>query len=282
MDTTTSRDGTIIAYDREGDGDPLILVPGAFGYRRYPGQVKLAGLLAARFTVFSYDRRGRGDSGDTKPYALEREIEDLAAVINAAGGHAHAWGLSSGAVLALEAAAAGLPIRRLAVQEPPLVVDPGDRQPPADLLQRVTALIDAGQRGAAVRYFMVDGMGAPAFVPAMLRLMPKAWKALTAVAPTLPYDAVIMRGYQQGRPLAAGHWGSVTVPTLVMCGAGQETPAFLVHAAQAVAAALPDARLVQRRGLGHTKALNAPVIADTLAEFLTGPNHTARTADHHG
>ena len=119
MPTTTSRDGTTIAYDREGDGDPLVLVPGAFSYRRYSGQVKLAGLLAARFTVYSYDRRGRGDSGDAKAYAVEREIEDLAAVIDAAGGHAHVWGLSSGAVLALEAAAAGLPICRLAVHEPP-------------------------------------------------------------------------------------------------------------------------------------------------------------------
>jgi len=91
MYTTTSRDGTTVAYVSEGDGDPPVLVPGAFSYRRYPGLVKLAGLLAARFTVYSYDRRGRGDSGDTKPYAVEREIEDLAAVIDAAGGHAHVW-----------------------------------------------------------------------------------------------------------------------------------------------------------------------------------------------
>jgi len=164
MHTTTSRDGTTVAYVSEGDGDPLVLVPGAFSYRRYPGLVKLAGPLAARFTVYSYDRRGRGDSGDTKPYAVEREIEDLAAVIDAAGGHPHVWGLSSGAVPALEAAAAGLPIRRLAVHEPPFVV---------------------------------------AFVLTMLRLMPKAWKTLTAVAPSLPYDAAIMRGYQEGRPLPA-------------------------------------------------------------------------------
>ena len=281
MYTTTSSDGTVIAYDRAGDGAPLVLVPGAFSYRRYPGQVRLAGLLAAHFTVYSYDRRGRGDSGDSRPYAVEREIEDLAAVIDAAGGHAHVWGLSSGAVLALEAAAAGLPIRRLAVHEPPLVVHPADRRPPADLLEQVTALIDAGQRGAAVRYFMVDGMGAPAFVPTMLRLMPKAWKALTAVAPTLPYDAAILRGYQEGHPLPAGQWASVTMPALVMCGASKETPGFFVHAAQAVAAALPSARMVQRRGLGHTKALNAPVIADTLTEFLLGRSDTCRTGDHH-
>lgn len=282
MYTTTSPDGTTIAYDREGDGYPLILVGGAFSYRRYPGQVKLARLLAARCTVYSYDRRGRGDSGDATSYAVEREIGDLAAMIEAAGGRADVWGLSSGAVLALEAAAAGLPIRKLAVQEPPLVVDPGDRRPPADLLPRLTALIDAGQRGAAVRCFMVDGMGAPAFVPTVLRLMPGAWKALTAVAHTLPYDAAIMRGYWEGRPLPAGQWASVTVPTLVMCGASKETPAFIEHAARAVAAVLPDGRLVQRRGLGHTKALNAPVIAGTLTDFLTNPdNNTTRTGDHH-
>jgi pimeloyl-ACP methyl ester carboxylesterase len=278
MHTITSRDGTTIAFDREGDGDPLVLVGGAFSYRRYPGQVKLAGLLATHFTVYSYDRRGRGDSGDANPYAVEREIDDLAAMISAAGGHAHVWGLSSGAVLALEAAAAGLPIRKLAVQEPPLVVDPADRRPPSDLLQRLTALVNADQRAAAVRYFMVDGMGAPAFVPTLLRLMPGAWKALTAVAHTLPYDAALLRGYQEGRPLPAGQWASVTIPVLVMCGASKETPAFLRHAAEAVAAALPDGQLAQRPGLGHTKALNAAAIAATLAEFLTSP---AQVGDHH-
>ena len=281
MHITTSRDGTAIAYDREGDGDPLVLVGGAFSYRRYPGQVKLARLLGARFTVYSYDRRGRGDSGDARPYAIEREIDDLAAVISAAGGRAHVWGLSSGAVLALEAAAAGLPIGKLALQEPPLVVDPADRQPPPDLHQRLTVQIDAGQRSAAVRYFMVDGMGAPSFVPALLRLMPGVWKALTAVAHTLPYDATLLRGFWDGRPLPAGQWASVSIPVLVMCGAGKETPAFLQHASQAVAAALPDGQLVQRRGLGHTKALNAAAIAATLTDFLAGADSTVRTGGNH-
>jgi pimeloyl-ACP methyl ester carboxylesterase len=281
MHTTTSRDGTRIAYDREGEGDPLVLVGGAFSYRRYPGQVKLARLLAAHFTVYSYDRRGRGDSGDARPYAIEREIDDLAAILGAAGGRAHVWGLSSGAVLALEAAAAGLPIAKLAVQEPPLVVNPADRRPPSDLLPRLTAQIDAGQRAAAVRYFMVDGMGAPSFVPALLRLMPGAWKALTAVAHTLPYDATLLSGYQEGHPLPAGQWASVTVPVLVMCGASKETPVFLQHAAHAVAAALPDARLAQRPGLGHTKALNVAAIAVTLTDFLTGADSTARTGGIH-
>jgi pimeloyl-ACP methyl ester carboxylesterase len=271
MKTVTSADGTTIAYDRLGVGDPLILIGGAFSYRRYPGQVKLAGLLADRWTVYSYDRRGRGDSGDSGDYAVEREIEDLAAVIGAAGGQGHVWALSSGAILALDAAAAGLPIRRLAVQEPPLVVSRADRTLPADLRERLTRLIGAGERGEAVRYFLVDGMGAPPFVPALLHLIPGAWKKLTAVAHTLPYDARLIEPYQAGHPLPDGQWAGVTVPTLVMCGAEKESPAFLRHAAAAVAASLDDAYLVQRRGLGHTKALNAKVIAAALTEFLAGP-----------
>jgi pimeloyl-ACP methyl ester carboxylesterase len=274
MHTVTSADGTPIAYDCTGAGPALVLVGGAFSYRRYPGQVKLAELLAAHFTVYSYDRRGRGDSGDTSPYGVEREIEDLAAVIGVAGGRAHVWGLSSGAVLALDAAAAGVPIHRLAVQEPPLVVDPADRQPPAGLRQHVSALIAAGQRGAAVRYYMVEGMGAPAFVPSLLRLMPGVWKQLTAVAHTLPYDTQLVEGFQAGRPLPADLWAAVTIPVLVMCGTEQDTPVMLRHAATAVAAAVPNSELMARRGLGHTKKLNAKVIAAALTGFLTGP------ADH--
>jgi pimeloyl-ACP methyl ester carboxylesterase len=280
MDTIRSLDGTAIAFDRSGTGEPLVLVGGAFSYRRYPGQVKLAGLLAERFTVYSYDRRGRGDSGDTPPYAPGREIEDLAAMISAAGGQAHVWGLSSGAVLALDAAAAGLPIRKLAVQEPPLVVDPADRRPPADMYQRLRVLIDAGKRGEAVRYFMVDGMGAPAFVPGLLRVMPGVWKKLTAVAHTLPYDALLVDGYQAGRPLPPGQWAAAAMPALVMCGAGKESPGFLRHAAAAVAAALPNASLVERNGLGHTKALNAKVIAATLTDFLTTTAPAPNGAHH--
>ena len=271
MKTVISADGTPIAYDRVGSGDPLILVGGTFSYRRFPAQVKLAELLAPRFTVYGYDRRGRGDSGDTAPYAVDREIEDLAALIDVAGGYAHVWGLSSGGILALQAAAAGLPIRRLAIQEPPLVVNPADRRPPADMRQRVSELIDAGQRGEAVRYVMVDGMGAPSFVPGLLHLMPGVWKRLTAVAHTLPYDAQLVDGFQSGRPLPSGQWAEVTVPAVVMCGTEKETPPGLRHAAAAVAAALPDGKLVERRGLGHSKKLTPNAIAAALTEFLTEP-----------
>src|SRR6516165_10552027 len=255
MKTVVSADGTPIAYDRVGSGDPLILVGGTFSYRRFPAQVKLAELLAPRFTVYGYDRRGRGDSGDTAPYAVDREIEDLAALIDVAGGYAHVWGLSSGGILALQAAAAGLPIRRLAIQEPPWVVVPPARRPPADMRQRVSELIDAGQRGEAVRYVMVDGMGAPSFVPVLLHLMPGVWKRLTAVA----------------HPLPAGQWAEVTVPAVVMCGTEKETPPGLRHAAAAVAAALPDGKLIERRGLGHSKKLTPNAIAAALTEFLTEP-----------
>ncbi len=268
METVTSKDGTRIAYDRTGTGEPLILVAGAFSYRKYPGQVKLANLLAPHFTVFNYDRRGRGDSGDTPPYMIEREIDDLDALITAAGGRAYVWGLSSGAALALKAAAAGLKITKLAVQEPPFVVEQGDRRPPADLHARVSELVAADQRGGAVRYFMVDGMGAPAFLPALLRMMPHVWKRLTAVAHTLPYEALLVDGYQAGRPFPASEWAAVTAPTLVMSGTEQESPAYLRHAAAAVAAAIPDAQLVVRKGLGHAKKLTPMVIAATLADFF--------------
>ena len=191
-------------------------------------------------------------------------------MIAAAGGHAHVWGLSSGAVLALDAAAAGVPIRKLAVHEPPLVVDPADRRPPADLRQHTSDLIAAGKPGDAVRYYMVDGMGAPSFVPVLLRLMPGVWKRLTAVARTLPYDALLVEPYQSGRPLPAGQWAAITGPVAVMCGTEQDTPPMMRHAAAAVAAAIPGSELVARRGLGHTKKLNAKVIAATLTEFLAG------------
>src|SRR5437879_4691813 len=119
MNTVTSRDGTRIAYDKRGSGPALILVDGAFCYRAFGPMPKLAELLSDRFTVYNYDRRGRGDSSDTKPYAVAREVEDLAALFEAAGGSAFLYGISSGAALALRAAGNGLAVRKLAVYEPP-------------------------------------------------------------------------------------------------------------------------------------------------------------------
>ncbi|MEC0174832.1 alpha/beta hydrolase [Paenibacillus favisporus] len=170
MHTVLSKDGTKIAYDRTGRGPALILVAGAFSYRKFRAQVQLAELLSSQFTVYNYDRRGRGDSGDSQPYAVEREIEDLEAVIEAAGGSAYVWGLSSGAVLALEAAAGGAAITKLALHEPPFVVDASDRKPPQDFIPQVTELIRSGRRAEAIKYFMTKGMGAPGFVVSMMRM----------------------------------------------------------------------------------------------------------------
>ncbi|WP_410795717.1 alpha/beta fold hydrolase [Paenibacillus sp. J5C2022] len=266
MNIAKSKDGTKIAYDKIGTGPALILVTGAFGYRKFPAQIELAKLLAGHFTVYSYDRRGRGDSGDTAPYAVEREIEDLGALIREAGGSAHVWGLSSGAVLALEGAARGLNITRLVLHEPPFIVDPSDRKPPADFKKHLSELVAGDRRAEAVKYFMTEGMGVPSFIVGMMRMMPGVWSKLVALAHTLPYDAALLNDYFRGAPLPASRWSSVAMPALVM--EGPESPASLRHAAQAAARALPNARLLSKKGLGHTKKLNAGLISQELITFF--------------
>ncbi|WP_449600041.1 alpha/beta fold hydrolase [Paenibacillus sp. Marseille-Q9583] len=268
MHLVTSMDGTKIAYDKMGQGPALILVTGAFSYRKFPSQVQLADLLSENFTVFNYDRRGRGDSGDIQPYAIAREIEDLQAIINAAGGAAYVWGLSSGAVLALQAAADGANITKLALHEPPVVVNASDPKPPLDFVMNVTELIATNRRSEAIKYFMTKGMGAPAFVVKLMRLMPSVWSNLMAVAHTLPYDAVLLDGYMDGKPLPATLWSTVTIPTLVL--EGTESPVGLRHGAQAIAKVLPNAKLLSKKGLGHTKKLNTRIISTELTAFFMG------------
>nr|WP_223285253.1 alpha/beta hydrolase [Paenibacillus sp. PL91] len=270
MNSAISKDGTKIAYDKTGQGPALILVAGAFSYRKFPGQVQLANLLSKDFTVYNYDRRGRGDSGDTQPYAIAREIEDLQAMMDEAGGSAHVWGLSSGAALALQAAASGVSITKLALHEPPFVVDAADRKPPKNFVKHVTELIAANQRAEAITYFMTQGMGAPSFVVHLMRIMPGVWSRLMAVAHTLPYDAVLLDGYMDGKPLPAQLWSKVTMPTLVI--EGTESPAALRHGAQALASVLPNAQLLSKKGLGHTKKLDSKKISSELAAFFIG-NH---------
>jgi pimeloyl-ACP methyl ester carboxylesterase len=266
MHTVTSKDGTKITYDKSGQGPALILASGAFSYRKFPQLVQLANLLSANFTVYNYDRRGRGDSGDTQPYAVEREIEDLEALIAEAGGSAYVWGLSSGAVLALRAAASGLNIAKLALHEPPFVVHPEDRRPPANFAAHVTQLIAEGRRADAVKFFMTKVIGAPAFVPYLLRIIPGAWSSLIQLAHTLPYDAAILDGHMDGKPLAAEPWQHVAMPVLVL--EGPESPALLHHAARDLVRVLPNARLLSRKGLGHTKKLAPELIAQALTAFF--------------
>src|SRR5688500_907857 len=208
MGTVTSKDGTTIVYDKLGTGDAVILTGGALVARA--AHAGLAQLLAQDFTVFNYDRRGRGDSGDTPPYAVEREVEDIAAVIDAAGGSACLYGTSSGSVLALEAAASGLPVTKLALWEPPFVLDEKAR-PPADQVERYNEMIAEGRRGDAVEYFMSRVVGLPPEFVAQARAQP-FWEAQEALAHTLAYDATIMGDYS----LPTERAGAVTAPTLVI------------------------------------------------------------------
>lgn len=268
MNTVTSHDGTAIAYDQAGSGPPLVLVGGALTSRTLGVNVPLAKVLAGRFRVFCYDRRGRGDSGDTPPYAVQREIEDIAAVIGAAGGHAYLYGISSGAVLALEAACA-LPgkVDKLALYEAPFVVDATRPPVPEDASDKAAALVASGRRGAAVSLFLKDYSQVPAVFVAMIRVLP-AWGKLKAVAHTLRYDLTIMAGLQQGKPLPPGRWEALTAPTLVMTGG--KSPAWLTNAGLALKDSLPGADY--RILAGQTHVIQAKVLAPVLAEFLTtGP-----------
>jgi pimeloyl-ACP methyl ester carboxylesterase len=267
MRTVGSKDGTPIAYDSVGQGPPLIVVGGAFSYRGWKGFVQLAELLAPRFTVINYDRRGRGDSGAGTPYAVEREIEDLDALVQALGGSAHAFGMSSGGVLALRAAAAGVRLDRLVVYQPPFLVDTSGHVPPADFGRRLQELVAADRRSEAVRYFMRRGMGAPGVFVNLLRVARPLWSNLTAVAHTLPYDDAVMGGTATGEPLGREPWASIATPTLVVDGA--KSPAPLRRAADAIGAVLPDARRQTLAGQSHNVSMKA--LAPAVETFLTEP-----------
>jgi pimeloyl-ACP methyl ester carboxylesterase len=257
-----SKDGTRIAFDRSGQGPALILVGGALSDRA--GGAPFAERLAPHFTVFNYDRRGRGDSGDTPPYAVEREIEDIDALIDEAGGAAFVYGKSSGAVLSLHAAhALHTKIRKLALYEPPFIID--DARPPApqEYVQRVNDMVDAGRRGDAVAFFMTDVVGMPADAVAQMRNAP-TWPALEALAHTIAYDGAVLGDTMAGRPLPAGRWASVTMPTLVM--AGGASPAWMQHSAQSLADVLPNA---QHRTLeSQTHDVAPDVLVPVLNEFF--------------
>jgi pimeloyl-ACP methyl ester carboxylesterase len=266
MLTVTSKDGTSIAYDQQGNGPVVILVTGAFGYRRFPMLTELAGLLDDHLTVITYDRRGRGDSGDTQPYAVEREIEDIDALIEAAGGTAALWGLSSGAALALEAANRLGPtkVTRLSLYEAPYYVDDSHPPVPDGYRQHVEDLIAAGQRSKAVTYFMRSGIGLPAPIVALMHVMP-AWSRLKAVAHTLPYDIALVVDHEHGRPLPKNAWPGATMPTSVVYGG--KSPVSMKNAMRAVADTLPNAHLSVLEGQTHI--VKARALAPSLIEFFT-------------
>jgi pimeloyl-ACP methyl ester carboxylesterase len=261
--TVTSRDGTTIAFESMGSGPPLILVDGALCSRAFGPMPKLAPLLAKQFRVYLYDRRGRGASSDTQPYTKEREIEDLDALIGEAGGSANVLGLSSGAGLALEAAASGLAIEKLAVYEPPYMVSPEDsaRHSKAAHEAHLTGLIAAGRHGDAVKYFMRDMVGVPSFFVFIMRFMPGVWSKLEAVASTLPYDAAIMGDFS----LPTQRLSRVRTSTLVI--GGEKSDARLRVAVEAAAKAIPNAQLRTLKGQTHNvkPEVLTPVVADFFA-----------------
>ncbi len=257
VQTVTSEDGTPIAFEREGSGPPLILIGGALSDRS--AGAGLLPLLADRFTAYAIDRRGRGASGDHQPYAVEREIEDIGALLAEAGSEAFVYGHSSGAILALKAAIGGLPIRRLIVYEPPYLVA-GDRSLPRPNLEgRVRDRLAAGDRQGAVRLFLAEGPGVPPPVIDQLLSSPAA-AALEALAHTLPYD---IRIADDIRPPPV-QLATLAIPTLVLEGGA--SPNWIRAVSKAIADALPISEIRELPGLGH----NAPaeVLAPIIGEFL--------------
>ncbi|MFC9122879.1 alpha/beta fold hydrolase [Streptomyces sp. NPDC057067] len=262
-----SADGTEIAFEQSGRGPAVVLVASALADRS--DTTKLAALLAQHFTVINYDRRGRGASGDASTYAPDREIEDIAALVEHLGGSASLFGSSSGAVLALRAAAAGVNVDRLALYEPPFVVAEGDDGPPKDLAQQITALLAEGRPSDAVKYFMTKVQGMPGIAVFFMKCMPKIWANLTKLARTLPYDIAVMGDTQQGKPLDAEEWKGVAVPTRVLTGG--KSPAAFQRAALAVTGILPQADHRTLPGLNHGAVVMAPKkIAPQIIEFLKG------------
>ncbi|MFI9596971.1 alpha/beta fold hydrolase [Nonomuraea sp. NPDC052265] len=258
-----SADGTPIAYERAGQGPAVILVDGALSFRGSSINGGLADALAPDFTVYTYDRRGRGESGDTAPYAPEREIEDLAALAKAAGGPVRLYGISSGAAIALAAVANGLPVERLALYEPPFIVDGTRPSLGDDYVRRLEALVAADRRAEAVRLFMREGVGLPGVVVAMMRFMP-AWARLKSVAHTLPYDTAFVSPHQRGESYPEGTWASVTVPTLVADGG--KSPQWMRNSVGALAKTLPAADY--RTLDGQTHIVKPEALAPVLKEFF--------------
>lgn len=263
MSSVHSKDGTAIAFERSGEGPPVILVDGAMCYREVGWSLKLAKQLARQFTVYAYDRRGRGQSGDTQPYAPEREIEDLQALIAEAGGSAFLYAHSSGGALALETAARDPGVRKLVIYETPFNVDGHRPVNVEDYPGQLHKLLAADRRGDAVKLFLRQvGLRGP-----MISLMPvlPMWPKMRAIAHTLSYDNAIVAAAKPGADLPAKRWSAVTIPTLT--AAGTKSPEWMPYGMQALASALPNARY--RSLAGQTHNIKPKAHAPLLAEFFT-------------
>jgi len=263
MHVVTSKDGTKIAYEKQGEGPAVILVAGALCARLSWSGPHLSKLLAPHFRVYNYDRRGRGDSGDAKPYAVAREVEDIEALIDEAGGSACLYGHSSGAALVLEAAIQlGPTIKKLALYDAPYHEEAADKQAFKDYIKQLTEALAADRRGNAVAAFM-KYVGMPTDQIEAMRQTP-AWPLLESIAPTLAYDHAAILGEDSSIPTQ--RIAVVTAPTLVMNG-GASFP-FMYDTAQALSKAIPNAKL--RTIEGQTHDVDVDVLAPVLVEFFAG------------
>jgi pimeloyl-ACP methyl ester carboxylesterase len=256
METVTSADGTVIAFDQLGSGTPLVLVAGASCDRG--ADAAHATALAASFTVLNFDRRGRGDSTDTSPYAVQREVEDLAVLLDAAGGGATVVGLSSGAALAAHAVAKGVPATHLVLWEPPFRLDPAGQQAAREYAETLSSLLVEDRRDDALELFM-RMVGVPEPMIEGMRQSPH-WAAGEALAPTLAHDAEIMG--DAGVPVDV--FAAITTPTLVLAGGG--SPAWMRESAAATAGSIPGAEVGVLAGQAHD--VDASVLAGVVHAFV--------------
>lgn len=272
--SVTSADGTTIAFDRSGEGSAVILVDGVTFHRAYgPSRALAEHLTGHGYTVYAYDRRGRGESGDTEPYAAEREVQDIAALIEHAGVPVHLFAATSGAVLALDAVAAGLDVASLALFDPPFLVDGSRRPVPEDFVARLEQLIGAGRLAEAQSRYLTSQMPALRLVMPLLRVSGAMRRSLSAV-PSLARDAALFAELQTGQPLPAQRWRDVEVATMVVTG--RRSPAWVRAGAQALTGVLPNASLHTMGGNGHFVQQDA--LATVLAAFFADPVGSTRAA----
>jgi pimeloyl-ACP methyl ester carboxylesterase len=262
MQTVSSHDGTTIAYDKAGEGPALILVDGALSVHSSGGKSELARLLAPHFTVYGYDRRGRGGSGDTPPYAVDREIEDIDALIDDAGGSAFLYGHSSGGTLAVLAAVRlGGRVSKIAIYEAPHNDDPDAQESWTEYLRELRQALADGRRGDAVGLFM-RFVGTPGDQVEAMR-QASFWPSMEAIAPTLAYDHAAIIGERWSAP--TGLAARIAVPALVIAGAA--SLAFMPAAARALSTAMPHGQLRMLEDQAHN--VDPAVLAPVLTDFFT-------------
>jgi len=262
MDKIISKDGTSIAFDRTGKGSALVLVDGAFCYRGYGVTPELVPLLSDFFTVYSYDRRGRGESSDIEPYSINNEVEDLKKIIEQTGEEPFICGFSSGAALLIQGIEKGIKVKKIALFEPPYVaVSPDDKVPPDDAEMKLTNFVRQGKRGEAVKYFLTNVMGMSGIAVFLFKQFGKSlWEKNESVANTLSYDVAVMGNYSVPKKITA----SINVPTIVI--GGENSPRNLRKAVEAVAQSIPQSHIKLLKGQNHSVPMK--MLAPCLIDFF--------------